>query len=103
MLELKWQSVDQRRDFFTASLMHKCLTNKAPVHLRNRISFVSENHNVRTRFSQNANVTTPRPNVEKFKKSFSYHGPQLWNALPSEIRSAGTQNEMKYLYKQTFF
>ena len=103
MLQLRWQSVDQRRDYFTTTLMFKCLTEKAPVHLRNEMSFVSENHDVRTRFSQNYNVVTPRPNTEQFKKSLCYYGPQVWNALPADIKLAETHNELKHLYKKRFF
>ena len=103
MLQLHWQSVDQRRDYFTTNLIFQCLTGKVPVHLRNEISIVSETHNVNTRFAQNSNVTTPRPNTEQFKKSLSYHGPQIWNALPAEIKLAEDHNELKHLYKKEFF
>ena len=103
MLQLAWQSVDQRRDYFTTNLMYQCLAGNAPVHLRNEISYVSENHDVNTRFVQNSNVITPMPNIEQFKKSLSYHGPHVWNALPAEIKSAESLNQVKYLYKKNLF
>ena len=100
MLRLRWQSVDQRRDYFTTNLMFKCLTDTAPVHLKNEISSVSETHSINTRASQNLNVSSPRPNIEFFKKSFAYHGPHVWNSLPDEVKSAENLNEMKRLYKR---
>ena len=49
MTQLNWQSVDQRRDYFTANIMFKSINGIAPVHIRNEISLVSEIHDGNTR------------------------------------------------------
>ena len=103
MTQLNWQSVDQRRDYFTANIMFKSINGIAPVHIRNEISLVSEIHDVNTRLAQNYNAIIPKPNIEHYKKSFKYHGPQIWNALPVELKSAETLDYFKHLYKKEYF
>ena len=104
MNQLRWQTLDQRRDYFTATLMFKCLNNDmAPAHLRNEVSLSSEIHDVQTRFALNHNVAIPKPNIEIYKKSFKYHGSLIWNALPSELKHAGDLREFKGLYKRMYF
>ena len=67
------------------------------------MSSVSETHNINTRASQTLNVSSPRPNIEFFKRSFAYHGPHVWNSLPDEVKSAENLNDMKRLYKRIMF
>ena len=101
--ELRFQTIEQRRDYFTACLMYKCLNNIGPLHLTNEISLVSEIHNAYTRSAQQNNVHVPMPNSELFKKSFKYHGAIIWNSLPAELKQAEHVEEFKYLYKQIYF
>ena len=91
------------RDYFTANIMFQCINGTAPIHLRNEVSLVSEIHDARTRSAENSNVMAPKPNIELFKKSFRYHGSQVWNALPGELKSAETIDYFKYLYKKEYF
>ena len=103
MFRLGWQSIDQRRDYFTANLMYKCINSTAPTHLQNSMCLVSENHAVQTRSAQNKDVVTPRPNIELFKKSLSYNGPLVWNALPTNLKSSENISDFKRSYKEHFF
>ena len=100
---LRLQSIEMRRDYFTACLMYKCLNSIAPLHLINEISLVSEIHDVNTRSAQLKNVHVPMPNSELFKKSFRYHGAIIWNSLPAELKQAGNIEDFKYRYKQKYF
>ena len=83
--------------------MFKSTNGIAPVHIRNEISLVSEIHDVNTRLAQNYNAIIPKPNIEHYKKSFNYHGHQIWNALPVELKSAETLDYFKHLYKKEYF
>jgi len=44
--DLKLQSIEKRREYFTACLMYKCLNNIAPLHPIKEVSLVSEIHDV---------------------------------------------------------
>ena len=103
MTQLGWQSIDQRRDYYTACLMYHGVNDLAPMHINNEISLVSEMHEARTRSATNRNVCIPKPNVELYKKSFRYHGSVTWNALPDELKSASDQLCFKALYKDLYF
>ena len=38
--ELRWQSFEERRDYFMATLMFKCIHGLAPTHMVNKIEMV---------------------------------------------------------------
>ena len=40
----------------------------------------------------------PKPRLEFSRKSFTYSGPKVWNALPTTVRSASTLQEFKTKY-----
>ena len=101
--KLHLQSIEKRRDYFTACLMYKCLNGIAPIHLINEISLTSEIHGRYTRSAQQNNVQIPKPNLEQFKKSFKYHGAVTWNSLPAELKQAENIDRFKHLYKQIYF
>ena len=81
--QLGWQTIDQRRDYFVAMLMHKCIYKTAPIHLVNNIVMTEDTHDIPTRASSNGILQVPQPNCELFKSSFRYQGATLWNNLPS--------------------
>ena len=103
LAQLGWQSIDQRRDYFTACLMYKTLNNSVPVHISNEVSLATEIHDVQTRSAHHGNIYIPKPNIESFKKSLSFHGPIIWNALPAEMKTAEDFQKFKYLYKKALF
>ena len=51
MRELGWQSIEQRRDYFVATLMYKCINGMAPSRIMNEITKVSDTHDVNTRLA----------------------------------------------------
>ena len=103
MIQLGWQTIDQRRDYFTACLMYQGINNIAPIHINNEIDLVSEIHDAQTRSALNGNVYTPKPNLEIYKNSLRYYGSIIWNDLPAELKSAQDQRDFKRRYKDCYF
>ncbi len=103
MLDLKWQTFSQRRDYFISTLMFKSIHGQAPYWLSNDICMACESHDRETRLSSGMNVIIPKPNRESFRNSFQYQGAQLWNGLPSQLQEATTANQFKRCYKKEFF
>ena len=101
--ELRWQTIDKRRDYFFSTQMYKCIQGDAPVWLTNRILMVNENHDIVTRYASQKNVVIPRPNLESFRKSFQYQGAVVWNGLPSYLKEASSLDIFKKMYKQMYF
>ena len=101
--QLRWQTIEQRRDYFTATLMHKCIYNTAPIHLRNNIVMTADTHDIPTRATVNGIIQVPQPNCEIFKTSFRYQSACLWNSLPPELRKLNEINSFKSTYKYLYF
>ena len=83
---LGWHSFDKRRDYFTATMMFKCINGLAPLRLTNELSVIGDAHSANTRASSNIYILVPMPHVEQFRNSFKYRGAVLLNTLPRDIR-----------------
>ncbi len=97
--QLEWETVDERRDYFAAVLMYRCLNGEAPFYIANHFTRVS--HNYFTRRSQ-YDAIIPKPNLDVFKRSFLYQGPVLWNNLTQDIKSCNSLACFKRMYKRTY-
>ena len=57
-----------------------------------------------TRTSAKPNYSLRKPNTEKYKKSATYKGPKIWNALPLRIQTSDNKitfkSRLKTLYKK---
>ena len=102
MKELSWQSLEQRRDYFLATLMFKCIHGHAPNRLCQDIEMVFDRHGMNTRNANSLKLTVPKPNLECFKRSFRYAGAQVWNNLPEELQNAQSLSSFKMLYKRSY-
>ena len=101
--QLGWQSIEQRRDYFVATLMHKCIYETAPIHLMNDIIMTADTHGISTRASANGIIQVPQPNCDVFKTSFRYQAATLWNNLPPDLRGIRDINSFKNMYKCLYF
>jgi len=101
--ELGWQSIDKRRDYYTACLMHKCIHKNALIRLTNDTVFTADSHDISTRASINGVLQVPQPNCKIFKTSFKYQSARFWNSLPPELRTISDLNDFKFMYKNLYF
>ena len=100
--QLPWQTVDQRRDYFLATLMFKCIRGIAPPRLSNEIEMYFDRHGFNTRNANSLNVVLPQPNLTLFKQSFRYAGAVTWNKLSNDEQNANSIDIFKHLYKKKF-
>ncbi len=70
MIELGWQTLDQRQKYYVSSLMFKGILGLNPHWLNNNIPMSCENLDRNTRFVNNMNVVTPKPNIKIFRNLF---------------------------------
>ena len=103
MNELGWQTIDTRRDYFTAMLMYKIVNEIAPKRLIDTFVLTRDTHDVPTRSSANGDLQIPQPNYEIFRNSLKYQGTILWNGLPCHIRNAPDIVIFKRMYKDEYF
>ena len=80
---LKWTNVIQRRDYFVALSVFKCIHGMSPSYLSDCITMYNEIAVSDTRASTYSNlVIVPNAHLALFGNYFAYRGPVTWNALP---------------------
>ena len=67
--------------------MFKCIYNVAPEYLCSMFNSINENCTDGLRSATSNNLQVSRPKSEYFKRTFLYSGTNLWNSLPSNIKS----------------
>ena len=83
--DLGWMNVKTRRDYFILLIMYKCIKTDEPTYLNDKLIYVNNYHTHNTRSASNNVLVLPKPNIELFKTSLVYKGPQLWNNLPHDV------------------
>ena len=88
MRQLKWQTLEERRDNKKALLMRKVKTGTAPDLIKNLFN-ICDNQNYSSR--SNLNKFKPdKPSRNFMKKSISYSGAKFWNDLKNDPNSEAT-------------
>ena len=92
---LRWTTVKERCDYFTAIMMFKAIHGLTPVYLSDAVVMASETHDRDTRLSKSQDANVPSHNSEVLKRSFVYNGSVIWNDLPLELKTASDLNSFK--------
>ncbi len=100
---LGWQSLEQRRDYYLATQMYKCVHGFAPKLLCDLIVMASDVNVRNTRNTDSLNVYIPKANIECYRKSFKYAGGKIWNDLSNNIQNAPSVEAFKYAYMKLNF
>ena len=67
-------------------------------YLSDRFKYVFD-YNVRnTRNAMNNLLHLPKPRVEKFRQSFQYAGPVLYNSLPSNVKESNSTVQITFIF-----
>ena len=107
--ELHWLPVKYRSHFKVLLLTYKCIHNMAPQYLSELLTVHNPSRTLRS--SQDISLVPPKLTNIKTKfygnRAFSLAAPQLWNSLPSEVRSSRSCDIFKrklktYLFKAAF-
>ena len=96
--QLGWMRFDDRVKYRKCMLMYKSLHNLAPTYLGNKFTYTHNVHNLDLRSASNQTLYVPKPNLEIYRKSFSYSGPKIWNTLPELVRNAPSLESFKQRY-----
>lgn len=96
--ELNLLTLYERRNYHLAVMTYKCLTDKAPGYLIDRLSYVSSIHPLNTRASQENDLYISRARHAIGNKAFSRLGPKIFNELPSNVRQSTSVISFKMAY-----
>ena len=90
---LKWMNVIQRRDYFVALSVFKCIHGMSPSYLSDCMTMYDEIAVRDTRESTSSNlVTVPHALLALFGNYFAYRGPAI---LPEHIRKCNNLHTFK--------
>ena len=79
--------------------MFKCINNLAPAYLGSMFNSINENCPYGLRSATSNNIQVPRPKSEYCKRTFLYSGTNIWNSLPSNIKSLNSEIRFKTIGK----
>ena len=101
LFDLKWLPMQQRIHFRILTQVYKCLIKEAPGYLKELIKIKEYNRPTRLSCSAGIKLVVPRTKCSTFaSRAFSVAGPELWNGLPLNVRSAKTLNDFQRLLKR---
>ena len=103
MKQLHLQPFEERLKYNLAVLMYKSYIGKAPFYIQNKITLAKEINAYNLRSSDDLKMIKPLAKCQRFKTSFAFMGPTIWNELPFPLRTSKTVHSFKCLYKKTFF
>ena len=89
LLECGWRSVRQEVFYHTALQIHKILQDKAPQYLYSRLTSEGD-FPYDTRLARSSNIRsgpTFKTSLDLCKKSFRWRGSNIYDSLPSSIKS----------------
>jgi hypothetical protein len=102
MKELNMTFFENRLDYYHCLLVFKAIHGLVPDHIANNITFSYEVSQRDLRTINEMNLYKPKARCEIFKKSLKYHGANLWNGLPIDIKNLTTVSAFKKSYKNFF-
>ncbi len=98
LISLHWLPVKYRIHFKSLLFVYKGLHGLAPSYISDLLFYCNASRELRSNSS--LQLTVPRTRLKlKGDRAFSVAAPQLWNNLPSYIRSAPTYADFKSLLK----
>ena len=107
--ELQWLPIKQRITYKLCVMMHSAVSGVAPSYIKNMLTSVADmpGHG-RLRSTASSYFDVPCVRTRISSQAFSVAGPQAWNSLPVEMRTAPmTQSVFKnrlktFLFKQAY-
>ena len=96
--ELNWMTFPDRVKFQKSVLMFKTFNNLTPSYLQDHFTLTSDVHQRPLRSTTENLLYVPKPNIELFRKSLSYSGSKIWNAIPDHVKQSTSIIQFKKEY-----
>lgn len=99
---LGWQTVRERRDYFTVLLVHRAIHETAPVNITDLFTLTSTLNPRLTRSSSRNNLYVPKVTRHAYNQSLQLNGSKIWNELPLSIKEINDFKDFKTSVKKHF-
>ena len=103
LASLHWLPVSFRIDFKILLFVFKSRNSLAPAYITDLLSAYNPSRNLRSRHQLLLDVTITPKLVTEGNRAFAVRAPDLWNALPLEVRQATSLATFKTLLKTHFY
>lgn len=85
-----WLTIGERFELHMSCLVFKMNVNRVPLYLFNKLKKQSDIHDISTR--SRGLYSVPKHNFEFYKRSFSYSAVNVYNRLPTDVKTAPNIN-----------
>ena len=92
-------TIEERRDYFLATLMFKSIHGLATAYLCNQVVMNFDVNSYDTRGTDSMDVYLPKLKKDIYKNSFLYKGGQVWNCRPDVVKDSPNLEAFEYYYK----
>ena len=100
--DLHWLPIKQRINYKILLLTYNALNASGPSYIKDLLKFRSSKYSLRS--TNDLKLEVPRTRCKTFgDRAFSVCAPQLWNALPLDIKLSPTVGTFKTKLKTHFF
>ncbi|CAH1248415.1 Hypp8131 [Branchiostoma lanceolatum] len=96
---LNWKDIKETLQYYNAVQTYKALNNKLPPYMRQMFVYGRDQSTRTARQSTSSQLVVPKPKREIFRRSVAYRGPNVWNSLPPDTRTAPNLTSFKRLLK----
>ena len=93
--ELGWFSISNRIKYNKAVFTYRALSNLTPEYISALLKQVKQVHSLNLRSADNGSLFIPKSRTAMYDGSFACSAPMLWNALPLNVRDAGSLNVLR--------
>ncbi|KAI5739250.1 hypothetical protein M8J77_016864 [Diaphorina citri] len=100
--QLKWLSLEKRRNVHDLTLLFKILTTQMPHYLHEVFQYLSDLGHYPTRSQNTRALEIPLHRTLAYSNSFHIRAARLWNNLPVDIRNTLSTDGFKVLVKEFF-
>ncbi len=87
---LGWMTIADRHRYNKAVITFKAINGLTPQYITDLLKPISEQSSRALRSTSAGNLLVPRSRTKLYDGSFGHSAAQLWNALPSTIRTSET-------------
>ena len=97
--QLNWLSFSDRCKYYSAVLVYKTKNDMAPSYICELLIFSKNKHYSLRSIMHNDLVLNRKPRTNLFKDTFAHYSMNVWNNIPTFIKTSSSLKSFKYQYK----
>ena len=100
LTQLKWFKIRRSYEYHLSVFVHRLLQTSSPSYLRHKLKYRLNVHDLDLRYTHR--LALPRFHTAKFKNSFSYNAPTIYNEISDDIKRMSLDSFRKKIKHMIF-